>query len=127
MEAMLTGFASIAQVDLLLVMLAAVLLGSFFGIVPGLGGTVGLALTIPFLFGVEPIYGIVFLVSMHAVVHTGASIPAILFGVPGTSPTAATILDGHPMAEQGLSLIHISEPTRLRRISYAVFCLKKKK
>src|SRR5660397_282487 len=26
-----------------------------------------------------------------------------------------------------LSLIHISEPTRLRRISYAVFCLNKKK
>ena len=30
-------------------------------------------------------------------------------------------------ARQRLSLIHISEPTRLRRISYAVFCLKKKK
>src|SRR5428012_23318 len=30
-------------------------------------------------------------------------------------------------AEQGLSLIHISEPTRLGMISYAVFCLKKKK
>src|SRR5660398_5098 len=29
--------------------------------------------------------------------------------------------------QPGLSLIHISEPTRLRRISYAVFCLKKKK
>ena len=29
--------------------------------------------------------------------------------------------------ELDLSLIHISEPTRLRRISYAVFCLKKKK
>src|SRR5665809_64235 len=29
--------------------------------------------------------------------------------------------------ERHLSLIHISEPTRLRRISYAVFCLKKKK
>ena len=28
---------------------------------------------------------------------------------------------------QGLSLIHISEPTRPERISYAVFCLKKKK
>ena len=26
----------------------------------------------------------------------------------------------------GLSLIHISEPTRLLSISYAVFCLKKK-
>src|SRR5450756_2857619 len=29
--------------------------------------------------------------------------------------------------EQGLSLIHISEPTRLGMMSYAVFCLKKKK
>src|SRR5450756_416459 len=29
--------------------------------------------------------------------------------------------------EQELSLIHISEPTRLGMISYAVFCLKKKK
>src|SRR5450756_3009926 len=28
---------------------------------------------------------------------------------------------------EGLSLIHISEPTRLGMISYAVFCLKKKK
>ena len=28
---------------------------------------------------------------------------------------------------QNLSLIHISEPTRLLSISYAVFCLKKKK
>ena len=31
------------------------------------------------------------------------------------------------LARARLSLIHISEPTRLRRISYAVFCLKKKK
>src|SRR5665648_1200215 len=30
-------------------------------------------------------------------------------------------------AAQLLSLIHISEPTRLGMISYAVFCLKKKK
>src|SRR5450756_2681926 len=29
--------------------------------------------------------------------------------------------------DMGLSLIHISEPTRLGMISYAVFCLKKKK
>ena len=35
-------------------------------------------------------------------------------------------LDNTPTA-QHLSLIHISEPTRLRRMSYAVFCLKKKK
>eukprot|EP00658_Telonema_sp_P-2_P069943 TRINITY_DN5947_c0_g2_i1.p1 TRINITY_DN5947_c0_g2~~TRINITY_DN5947_c0_g2_i1.p1 ORF type:complete len:103 (-),score=14.23 TRINITY_DN5947_c0_g2_i1:39-347(-) len=36
----------------------------------------------------------------------------------------------HPHLEEhvrDLSLIHISEPTRLLSISYAVFCLKKKK
>src|SRR5450756_149916 len=31
-----------------------------------------------------------------------------------------------PEARSNLSLIHISEPTRLGMISYAVFCLKKK-
>src|SRR5665648_375668 len=34
---------------------------------------------------------------------------------------------GHDSALYKLSLIHISEPTRLGMISYAVFCLKKKK
>src|SRR5428012_12834 len=40
-----------------------------------------------------------------------------------------TAQDANVMAStaQGLSLIHISEPTRLGMISYAVFCLKKKK
>ena len=41
--------------------------------------------------------------------------------------TLFDILKGDPSQHQYLSLIHISEPTRLRRISYAVFCLKKKK
>src|SRR5665648_1110063 len=41
-------------------------------------------------------------------------------------------LRGNPLASyfvahEVLSLIHISEPTRLGMISYAVFCLKKKK
>ena len=36
-------------------------------------------------------------------------------------------VDGEGFLTKGLSLIHISEPTRLLSISYAVFCLKKKK
>jgi TctA family transporter len=38
---------------------------------------------------------------MHSVVHTGGSIPSILFGVPGTGPDAATIVDGLPMTQKG--------------------------
>ena len=33
---------------------------------------------------------------------------------------------GNDLYGEDLSLIHISEPTRRRGISYAVFCLKKK-
>src|SRR5678815_4645499 len=40
--------------------------------------------------------------------------------------TPAGVIATDPIG-YGLSLIHISEPTRLLSISYAVFCLKKKK
>src|SRR5678815_114753 len=43
-------------------------------------------------------------------------------GHPLSALVCARVLEAH-----GLSLIHISEPTRLLSISYAVFCLKKKK
>src|SRR5678815_387350 len=43
------------------------------------------------------------------------------------SPIGRCALRGAAGAEPCLSLIHISEPTRLLSISYAVFCLKKKK
>jgi len=79
----------------------AIPIGMFFGAVPGLGGKLGVVLLIPFVFGMEPMAGAVFLVAMHAVVHTGGSIPSILFGVPGTGPDAATIVDGFPMAQRG--------------------------
>ena len=81
--------------------LLAIPLGMFFGAVPGLGGKLGIVLLIPFVFGMDPLAGSVFLLAMHAVVHTGGSIPSILFGVPGTGPDAATIVDGFPMAQRG--------------------------
>lgn len=81
--------------------LLAIPIGMFFGAVPGLGGKLGIVLLIPFVFGMTPLAGGVFLLAMHAVVHTGGSIPSILFGVPGTGPDAATIVDGYPMAQRG--------------------------
>ncbi len=86
---------------LLALIVLAIPIGMFFGAVPGLGGKLGIALLIPFVFGMEPLHGAVFLLAMHAVVHTGGSIPSILFGIPGTGPDAATIVDGYPMAQKG--------------------------
>ena len=101
LEAMVSGFGHLMSVQLMGFMLLGILLGSFFGATPGLGGNLGLALLIPFVFGMDPYLGLGFLLALHAVVHTAGSIPGILFAIPGTGPTVATILDGHPMAQQG--------------------------
>jgi TctA family transporter len=82
-------------------LLIAVPIGMFFGAIPGLGGKLGIVLAIPFVFGMDATAGALFLIAMHAVVHTGGSVPSILFGVPGTGPDAATIVDGLPMTRKG--------------------------
>ena len=100
-EAMLSGLQQVLTLKVCGLILLATLIGNFFGAAPGLGGNLALALLIPFVFGMQPFHGLAFLLAMHAVVHTGGSIPGILFGIPGTGPTTATIVDGYPMTQQG--------------------------
>jgi len=82
-------------------MFIGIVMGMVFGATPGLGGKMGILLLMPLLFGMDPAFGIVLLLSMHSVVHTGGSIPSILIGVPGGAPEAATVLDGFTMAKKG--------------------------
>lgn len=94
-------FTIFSSPDMMLLLLTGVCIGLFFGIMPGLGGKLGLIFLIPFTIGMDPVAGAVFLVAMHSVVHTSGAIPSILFGIPGTGPDAATIVDGFPMARNG--------------------------
>ncbi len=80
---------------------AGVILGLVMGILPGVGGVAGLALLLPFTFGMDPFAAFAFLLGLGAVTSTGDTIPAVLFGVPGTSASQATVLDGHAMAKKG--------------------------
>ncbi|MFL2554667.1 MAG: tripartite tricarboxylate transporter permease [Candidatus Rariloculaceae bacterium] len=80
-----------------------VIIGLALGVIPGLSGIVGLSLLLPFTFNMDPFTALAFLVGLQAVVATSDTIPAVLFGVPGTVGSASTILDGHPMAKQGLA------------------------
>jgi putative tricarboxylic transport membrane protein len=86
---------------LLGLMLLAVPIGTFFGTVPGLGGKLGIVMMIPFVYGMDTLSGCVFLLAMHSIVHTGGTVPSILFGIPANGPEAATIPDGFPLAQQG--------------------------
>ncbi len=78
-----------------------VIIGLVLGVIPGLGGLVGLSLLLPFTFTMDPYTALAFLMGLQAVVVTSDTIPAVLFGVPGTVGSAATILDGYPMARKG--------------------------
>ena len=78
-----------------------VVVGLALGVIPGLGGLVGLSLLLPFTFNLDAYSAIAMLIGVSSVVTTSDTIPAVLFGVPGTVGSAATILDGHPMARQG--------------------------
>ena len=78
-----------------------VLIGLIIGVIPGIGGLVGLALALPFTVTMDHYTALGFLIGLSAVTATSDTIPAILFGVPGTVGSAATVLDGHPMARRG--------------------------
>jgi putative tricarboxylic transport membrane protein len=98
-------FSSLMEIlttpKLLGLIMLAVPIGTFFGCVPGLGGKLGIVLLIPFVYGMDPIPGAVFLLAMHAIVHTGGHIPSMLFGVPTNGPEAPLLVDGYPMCRNG--------------------------
>ncbi|HEX9809172.1 MAG TPA: tripartite tricarboxylate transporter permease [Alphaproteobacteria bacterium] len=80
---------------------AGVILGLILGILPGIGGIAGTALLLPFTFDMDPYSAFAFLLGLGSVTATGDTIPAVLFGVPGGAGSAATVLDGLPMAKKG--------------------------
>src|SRR3982074_2671554 len=77
------------------------IMGLILGIVPGIGGLTGTAMLLPFTFNMDPYTAFALLLRLGAATATGHPIPAILFGVPGGAASAATVLDGYPMAKRG--------------------------
>jgi putative tricarboxylic transport membrane protein len=101
LHAALEALLLILEPTRLLIMTAGVILGLSLGVIPGLGGVVGLAILIPFTYHLDTFSAFALLLGMASVTTISDLIPAVLFGVPGTVGAAATILDGHPLARQG--------------------------
>lgn len=78
-----------------------VLMGLCIGVFPGLGGIAGLSLLLPFMFGMDPVLGLALMIGMVAVVPTSDTFASVLMGIPGSSASQATVLDGFPMAKKG--------------------------
>lgn len=96
-----TSLVGIFEPVVLLTMLVGIAIGFVVGILPGLGGSVSLALMLPFTFYMEPVQAFAFLLGMLAASATTGDVTSVLLGVPGEATSAATVLDGYPMTRKG--------------------------
>ena len=100
-DAFIDGLFLVLQWKAFSLMLVGMGLGFCVGLLPGIGGAATLALMIPFIFKMSPAEAFAFLLGMHSVAATTGDITSVLFGVPGEAISAATVVDGYPMAKRG--------------------------
>jgi putative tricarboxylic transport membrane protein len=101
LDAVVTATAEIFTLSRMAWLFGGVLLGSVIGFVPGIGGRTTLAILLPFIVKMDPASALVLIVGIHAIGNTADTIPAILFGIPGSTSATATVMDGYPMAKKG--------------------------
>ena len=78
--------------------------GVLLGAIPGMTATMGVALLIPFSFGMDLIPSIALLLGIYCGGMYGGSISAILIHAPGTPSAAATAIEGYEMSKKGKAL-----------------------
>ena len=104
LETILAGLGDAFTLWNLAFVIFGVALGQVVAAIPGIGPAMAIAIAIPFPFGLDPLPAIAFLVGVCKGGTVGGAIPAILINTPGTPDSAATALDGHPLARQGKPL-----------------------
>ena len=100
-EALLSALQTVLTGTHILYLVIGVFLGLMIGIFPGLGGIVGLSLLLPFLYGMDPTSALAMLIGLVAVIPTSDTFTSVLMGIPGSSASQATVLDGFPLAKRG--------------------------
>lgn len=98
---LLAGLADVFTLTNMLFILAGVALGQIVGAIPGLSIIMALAIAVPLTYGLDTLAAISFLISVNKGGTVGGAVPAILLNVPGSAESAATTMDGHPMAKNG--------------------------
>jgi len=78
-----------------------VILGTIIGALPGCGPMMGVTLTIPFTFYLDPVSSLALLIGIYQGGSFGGAISAALVGIQGTPIAAATLLDAYPMSQSG--------------------------
>ena len=102
-EGLINGLFHAVQPWNLLMIFFGTVLGILFGSMPGLTATMGLALLVPFTYGMDPAAGLLMLAGIYVGAMYADAIPAILINTPGTPAAIATTFDGFPLAQKGMA------------------------
>ena len=100
-ELLLGGFGTALALTSLVAIVGGIVLGIFVGAMPGLSPSMGVALLVPFTYGMSPVLALILLVAIYIGASYGGSITAITINAPGTASAVATAIDGYVMTTQG--------------------------
>ncbi len=78
-----------------------VFLGTFIGVLPGIGSMAAIAMILPITFYLEPTSALVMIAGVYYGAEYGGSTASILMNVPGTPAASITAIDGYPLAKKG--------------------------
>jgi putative tricarboxylic transport membrane protein len=102
LEGLLIGLQTAMSFQNFAMVIAGCLIGTFIGMLPGLGPMSIIAIMIPIAISVgDPSAALILLAGVYYGAIFGGSTSSILLNAPGVAGTVASSFDGYPMAQQG--------------------------
>ena len=101
MEFLYPAFELLASPAVFFAIVGGVVFGLIVGALPGLGSVLAITIALPFTFSLGIMPSIALVLAIYCSSVYGGSLSAILINTPGTPQSAATMLDGFPMTQQG--------------------------
>jgi TctA family transporter len=95
------GFETALSLQNLMYCFIGCLLGTFIGVLPGLGPSTTIAMLLPITYALPPVAALIMLAGIYYGAAYGGSTPAILVNLPGESSSVVTAIDGYQRARQG--------------------------
>mgnify|MGYP000158872680 CR=1 FL=1 len=102
LEGLMIGLSTAFSLTNLLMVIGGCLIGTFIGMLPGLGPMSIIAIMIPVAISIgDPSAALILLAGVYYGAIFGGSTSSILINAPGVASTVATSFDGYPMARKG--------------------------
>ena len=102
LEGILLGLQTAFSLQMLIMVIGGCLIGTFIGMLPGLGPMSIIAIMIPVAISMgDPAAAIILLAGVYYGAIFGGSTSSILLNAPGVAGTVATSFDGYPLAKKG--------------------------